>query len=145
MPSVANAGGADPETTGEAADDEVDHLEGSVTVEVIEGSVRRLKTDQFVSLDFEVPGLGYVWIPKEAIQVRQGRQVVYVVNREHGRTCVMERPVMTGDESKAQMEIKSGLNPGEQIVIEGVTSLQHQQEVAVVQTREADTGPERRL
>jgi RND family efflux transporter MFP subunit len=69
-------------------------------------------------------------IPDEAILTDQTRKVVYVVGRD-GKA--IQRVVETGPQVEGLRVVKAGLAPTEQVVIEGITTLQPG--MAVVATR----------
>lgn len=66
-------------------------------------------------------------VPKDAIVERSGKQVVFVLSGE----TVQERAVRVGLSDPQQAEIVSGLQPGEQVVVEGAALLNSGDTVAV--------------
>jgi len=58
-------------------------------------------------------------VPKAAVRTEAGQSVVFVVRDERAE----RRAVTTGAAQGEQIEIVSGLNVGERIVVEGVNSL----------------------
>ena len=72
-------------------------------------------------------GTPVVMIPRSAVQNVGDRQVVYVANsREPGKFT--EREVRLGDTSGAQVEVVSGVKPGDQIVSKGSFSVRAERE-----------------
>ena len=81
-------------------------------------------------------------IPDEAILTDQTRKIVYVIGRD-GK--VAPRPVETGPQVEGLRVVKAGLAPTEQVVIEGITTLQPGMAVVakrvVLKPRAPDTSP----
>ncbi|MES2044128.1 MAG: efflux RND transporter periplasmic adaptor subunit [Pseudomonadota bacterium] len=81
-------------------------------------------------------------IPDEAILTDQTRKIVYVVGRD-GK--VVPRPVETGPQVEGLRVVKAGLAPTEQVVIEGITTLQPGMTVVAkrvpLKPRAPDTSP----
>ncbi len=67
-------------------------------------------------------------IPKDIIQERRGRKVVYVVNRG----LAQERRLQTGMENPDEIEIVEGLQEGVSLIIEGFETLRHNSRVNVL-------------
>jgi membrane fusion protein (multidrug efflux system) len=62
-------------------------------------------------------------VPMNTVQTDQDGKYVYVVANENGRTIARKRPVMVGELSGSEIEIKKGLNPGDVLVSDGFQSL----------------------
>ena len=75
-----------------------------------------LKPGMFLQVDISRRRENVVLAPEAALVPRQGRQFVYVV--DEGRA--EERQVSLGSRRPGQVEILGGLQPGEQIVTQGV-------------------------
>lgn len=59
-------------------------------------------------------------VPKSAVLVRDGRTLVVRVDAgEDGKAAYVPAPVVTGDESDAAIEIRSGLKVGDRVVTAG--------------------------
>lgn len=81
-------------------------------------------------------------VPDEAIITDQTRKLVYVVGKD-GKAA--PRPVETGPQVEGLRVVKTGLAPTDQVVIEGITTLQPGMAVTakktVMKPQAADTGP----
>lgn len=81
-------------------------------------------------------------VPDEAIITDQTRKLVYVVGKD-GKAA--PRPVETGPQVEGLRVIKTGLAPTDQVVIEGITTLQPGMAVKAttgkLKPRAADTAP----
>ena len=81
-------------------------------------------------------------VPDEAIITDQTRKLVYVVGKD-GKAS--PRPVETGPQVEGLRVIKTGLTPTDQVVIEGITTLQPGAAVkakkVVMKPQAADTSP----
>lgn len=81
-------------------------------------------------------------VPDEAIITDQTRKLVYVVGKD-GKAS--PRPVETGPQVEGLRVIKTGLAPTDEVVIEGITTLQPGAAVkakkVVMKPQAADTGP----
>ena len=81
-------------------------------------------------------------VPDEAIITDQTRKLVYVVGKD-GKAA--PRPVETGPQVEGLRVIKTGLAPTDQVVIEGITTLQPGMAVKAttgkLTPRAADTAP----
>jgi HlyD family secretion protein len=67
----------------------------------------------------DTPAKPRLVVPKAAVRTEAGQSVVFVVREERAE----RRAVTTGATGGEQVEIVSGLNAGERIVVEGVSSL----------------------
>lgn len=87
-----------------------------VRVEVA-NSGARLKLDQFANVQLATAARrAALAVPAEAVQQVEGRSVVFV---RRGAAEFVARPVETGTQTGNQVEITSGLQPGEQVVVSG--------------------------
>jgi membrane fusion protein, multidrug efflux system len=80
-----------------------------------------------------------VLLPEDAIGSDQSKRFVFVVGRDHKATF---REVALGEEVGNERVVKAGLNPGEDVIVDG---LQKVQPGAVVSERFADAGRVRKL
>ncbi len=100
-----------------SVDSRVDPMTRSLAVVAqMPNADRALKPGMFLQVDISRRRDNVVLAPEGALVPRQGRQFVYVV--EEGRA--EERQVSLGSRRPGQVEITGGLEPGEQIVTQGV-------------------------
>ena len=100
-----------------SVDSRVDPMTRSLAaVALMPNEDRALKPGMFLQVDISRRRSEVVLAPEAALVPRQGRQFVFVV--EEGRAS--ERQVSLGSRRPGQVEIVSGLEPGEQIVTQGV-------------------------
>ncbi len=69
-----------------------------------------------------------VVVPRRAIVVRSGRPLLFVVRNN----VALWRYVQIGEGNDREVEIKSGVNDGEDVVVEGQMTLSHQSKVKIV-------------
>jgi multidrug efflux pump subunit AcrA (membrane-fusion protein) len=69
-------------------------------------------------------------IPREALVLRQGRQVVFTLSD----TLALWNYVETGMENSGQFTINNGLNEGQQVIVSGNFNLAHETRVRNIQT-----------
>ncbi len=75
-------------------------------------------------------------VPRDAIlRYPDGRITAWVIDRKEDKTIVTERHIKTGLTFNGQIEILDGLQPGEQVVIEGNESLKNNQSVRISTNR----------
>ena len=100
-----------------SVDSRVDPMTRSLAVlALLPNADRALKPGMFLQVDISRRRDNVVLAPEAALVPRQGRQFVYVV--AEGRA--EERQVTLGSRRPGQVEIVAGLEPGEQIVTQGV-------------------------
>lgn len=100
-----------------------------VTVEVVDESLK-LKPGMFVEVRIAIGKKENVLvIPRKAILYKQNKTYVFVLNR----TQVSQREVLLGLLEEDYVEVTSGLDEGEVIVVVGVESLKDGQRVEVLQ------------
>jgi len=75
-----------------------------------------LKPDMFVDVEFRQGGQRRILVPASAVMDTGARQTVFV---DRGDGNLEPRPVQTGDRVGDRIVIRSGLQPGERIVISG--------------------------
>ncbi len=75
------------------------------------------------------PRHNVISVPAEAISEQQGTLFVYVRLDEE---CYEKRPVITGQSDGVNVEIVSGLNPGEDVVTAGMTFVKLAETTGVV-------------
>ncbi|MGD8547709.1 MAG: efflux RND transporter periplasmic adaptor subunit [Thiohalophilus sp.] len=79
-------------------------------------------------------GLQGIAISRDAVlRYPDGRVTVWVAGQENGKTIVHERRVDTGYGFDGNLEIRSGLQVGDVVVVEGNEALQDGQEVSIKQ------------
>jgi RND family efflux transporter MFP subunit len=79
-------------------------------------------------------------VPVQALSREENKATVYVVNRENQ---VEEKPVVTGIETPDQVEILSGLNEGDLVVVGSRSQIRPGQTVEPKVVEEAPTGGEK--
>lgn len=100
-----------------SVDSRVDPMTRSLAVvALMPNGDRALKPGMFLQVEIYRRRENVVLAPEGALVPRQGRQFVYVV--DEGRA--EERQVSLGSRRPGQVEILDGLEPGEQIVTQGV-------------------------
>ena len=100
-----------------SVDSRVDPMTRSLAVvALMPNEDRALRPGMFLQVEISRRRREVVLAPEAALVPRQGRQFVFVV--EEGRAS--ERQVSLGSRRPGQVEILSGLEPGEQIVTQGV-------------------------
>jgi RND family efflux transporter MFP subunit len=100
-----------------------------VTVETFDDSLR-LKPGMFVEVRIVIGKKEDVLvIPRKALLYKQNKTYVFVMDQYH----VSQREVLLGLTEEDDVEVTSGLNEGEVIVVVGVEGLQDGQRVDVVQ------------
>ena len=100
-----------------SVDSRVDPMTRSLAVvALMPNEDRALKPGMFLQVDISRRRENVVLAPEGALVPRQGRQFVFVV--DEGRA--EERQVSLGSRRPGQVEITAGLQPGEQIVTQGV-------------------------
>ncbi|WP_133300546.1 efflux RND transporter periplasmic adaptor subunit [Seongchinamella sediminis] len=71
-------------------------------------------------------GRSGITVPRDAVlRYADGRQIVWVVERDGGRTVAAERLVKTGLVFDGEVEIRSGVNEGDTVVIAGNEALRN--------------------
>ncbi len=94
----------------------------------IENPDRLLRSGMFVKAEVIIEQRdSTVVIPREAVQMRSGRPVAFVVL---GASAEL-REVVTGLETRDRIEIISGLEPGENLVVKGYETLRDKSRVRV--------------
>lgn len=109
----------------------IDNQTGTVktTIEVFDESLR-LKPGMFVEVRIAIGAKeNVITIPRKAILYKQNKTYVFVMNRN----LVSQREIELGLTEEDYVEVTSGLDEGEVIVIVGVEGLKDGQRVDVVQ------------
>lgn len=86
-----------------------------------------------------------VAVPEAAVSVQGDAAFVYVLKRQGEQSMTEQRPVLTGARQDGLVEIRDGLQSGEQIVADGLNKIQPGQPVRVLaaqERREADASPQ---
>ncbi|RXK59701.1 efflux RND transporter periplasmic adaptor subunit [Lacibacter luteus] len=82
--------------------------------------------------DYSAPGA--VVIPVNLVQTDDKGKYVYIVEKDSkGRSVAIKRPVVVGEAYGDKIEIKSGLQPGMQLISEGYQSIYDKQVVTIGQ------------
>lgn len=76
----------------------------------------RLRPGMFMTVTLERVREDVLLVAEEALIPRQGRQYLFVVENDRA----VEREVELGSRAPGRVEIRSGLAPGDQVIIEGV-------------------------
>lgn len=85
---------------------------------------------------FELPGRPALVLPAEALLLRDGRALVFVLDGDSARA----RPVQTGRRQDGAMEVVAGLRAGERVVLQGAGFLRDGERVRVLAARPAAKG-----
>jgi len=75
-----------------------------------------------------------VIVPEEAVIMEKNKKFALVVTAEK---TVQKKEIVTGRRSPGKVEVTSGLSPGQQVIIEGITRVRPGGVVNVVETRNA--------
>jgi len=111
-------------------DSRVDPATRAITaVATIPNADRRLKPGMFLTVALERARQGVLMVPEEALNPRQGRQYVFLV--QDGRA--IERQVEIGARSPGLVEIRQGLAAGDVVVTDGIQRLRDGVPVDVLQ------------
>lgn len=99
------------------------------------GPSLRLRPGMFATVHIETDVVpGQVLIPRAAVLVRDGRPLVFVV--ENGRA--QWRYVETGATNDEHAVIRSGVRPGDSVIVDGHYTLAHDAPVSVLPTDRTD-------
>jgi len=89
-----------------------------------------LKPGMFIKAEIVVQEKdSVIVIPKDIILDRRGRKTVFVVQRG----IAIERVLKTGIENPDHVEVRGGLNPDDQLIVEGFETLRNRSRVNVLQ------------
>jgi len=82
---------------------------------------RALKPEMFVTLSLELERRELLALPRDAVVRAGDRQMVYVEDGKtpDGRSRFRERPVEVGEPDDGWISVRSGLAPGERVVVSG--------------------------
>lgn len=98
-------------------DSRIDPVTRSITVvAAVDNPDNLILPGMFMTVRLQRERSNVLLIPEEALAPRAGRQFVYVVQD----STVEEREVTLGIRSPGRVEVRSGLQPGEQVIVEGV-------------------------
>ena len=96
----------------------------SIPVEVtIPNRSGRLGSGLLARVTFELPGSQRVWVPQSALSNREGEDGTLFVLDETSEGTVSSRRVILGIERDGNVEIVSGLEPGENYVVQSASPL----------------------
>lgn len=108
---------------------------------------RRLKSGMLLTLDLEANARSTLVVPEESVTLRGDKSYVYVVETappgedgKPGGTKVGLREITPGKRRPGQVEILSGLQPGERIVWHGLVRLRDGQSVQVKDSEDGYSG-----
>ena len=96
----------------------------------------KLKASMFAETDIELPPLLVLACPKEAVQERDGRKVVYVAARQDFR----EHLIQVGRSNEQYYAVVSGLNEGDRVVTAGSLLLKAQLAAGRSSSETSDSG-----
>jgi membrane fusion protein (multidrug efflux system) len=114
----------------DAVDTRVDPVSRTVTVRGILPNPRgRLKPGMFLTVTLLRRDVTAVVVPEQSIVPIQSKQYVLVVAKDG---TVERREIQAGRRRPGQVEIRSGLAPGEVVVSEGTQKARHGEKVRVV-------------
>jgi RND family efflux transporter MFP subunit len=101
------------------ADNQVDPNTGTLKVRGVFNNADRVLTPGLFARVHLPKGSPHraLLVPDRAIDTDQGQKVVYVVNKEN---VVDKRPVELGPLHDGLREIRSGIKPNEQVIVEGI-------------------------
>jgi membrane fusion protein (multidrug efflux system) len=84
-------------------------------------------------------------LPRTAITFAPYGDSVFVIESKDGQDIVFRRPVTTGESQEGRVEIVSGLEKGDRVVIAGQVKLRNEQSVTIdnslVPDEEGPLGP----
>jgi membrane fusion protein (multidrug efflux system) len=98
----------------------------------LENPERLLRPGMFAEVDTVLPLRDDILtVPRTAVTYNPYGESVFVVVEEDGALLVRNRPVKTGEARDARVEIRSGLEAGEQVVTAGQNKLRNGQSVTI--------------
>lgn len=104
---------------------------GAYTIEVIvDNRQGHLKGGMSAQVVFEQAGEAGLFLPNTAVRSRDGRRVVYVLRAD--RQHVDQRSVTLGAARDGTVRVRSGIRPGDHVVVSGATRLEHGTRVRVI-------------
>lgn len=71
-------------------------------------------------------------VPVSAVLDRAGDQIVFVVERSEKAPAAAARGIVKGLAGAAEVQILSGIDPGDEVIVEGNTFLEHGQRISVL-------------
>ena len=99
----------------------VDEKSGTVNLSIKLKETKGLVPGMNVRVQLRIPYEEHIIIPKEAVVLRSGRQVVFT----HENNLAKWNYVQTGRENGREIEIHEGLKPGAQVIITNNLQLAH--------------------
>ena len=89
-----------------------------------------LKPNQLITMKImDYAASNTIVIPMTTLQTDENGKYVYVMENENGKKVARKKPVTVGQIYGEQIEIKSGLQPGQQLITQGFQSIYEGQEV----------------
>ena len=108
----------------------VDEQSGMVRVDLQVTEPRRLIPGMHVLVEFKVPGGSSIIIPKEAVVIRSGKNVVFTMQDGLAKWNY----VTLGNDNGREVEVLQGLTEGEQVIVSNIVQLSHNTVVVVRNT-----------
>jgi RND family efflux transporter MFP subunit len=98
---------------------------------VVENGGGPLRADQFVKARVIWQRQPALLVPKTALISLAGKNFVYVVSSENGKTLAKQKSVEVGNIQGNQQQVTQGLNPGDQVITGGIQKIRDGAPVAV--------------
>lgn len=120
-----------------AIDSRIDPVSRSFKIRaVIPNPEHLLPSGMFMALTLELSQSEVVAVPEEAIVVQAADTYVFVVAQD----AAARRSVVTGQRRDGLVEIKSGLEPGEAVVVRGLQRVRDGSKVKLLEEKAPDAG-----
>jgi len=120
----------------------IDAASRSFEVEIgIDNPKNLLKPGMYVRVEASSPLPGeFILVPKTAVQLRNGKSVVFVQGKQEnssasGGVPVIMKEVLSGEQNDSLIQIREGLEDGDTVIVQGNAFLEDLQYVQVVETR----------
>lgn len=113
-------------------DTRVNPVTRSITARArLENADRRLKAGMLMRVVVNKNPRQAVIIPEESLITRGDKQFVMVIEHKNDKTYVQQQPIKLGNRRKGDIEILSGLEAGQQVVIHGTLRVRPGSEVMI--------------
>jgi len=96
---------------------------------------RLLKPGMLLTVDLVKDRFQALIVPEEAVILEKDKKFALVVTAEN---TVMKQEIVTGRRNPGKVEVISGLDAGQQVIIEGITRVRPGTSVKVVEIRQTD-------
>jgi multidrug efflux pump subunit AcrA (membrane-fusion protein) len=97
---------------------------------LVENKSHDIKPGMFVTVDIQfASAAGVLAVPNDAVLTRNGQDAVYV---QTGDSSVERRVVETGLDSGSYIEIRSGLEEGDVVIVKGVGLISEESTLNIV-------------